>query len=143
MPISSLIRVVAFTLVSLFLVGCQSGGKKSRADRDGGHYGKVLKTEKGIASYYSVRTNRGTRTASGRKLRDHELTAAHRRWAFGTPVRVTNLVNGNTVVVTVTDRGPHVRGRVIDVTMATAKKLDFVKRGLVPVKIEALEKLER
>ena len=104
------------------------------------HYGPPISTEKGTASFYSVRTNRGVRTASGKPLCDHTLTAAHRKLPFGTPVRITNVKNGKSVVVTITDRGPFVRGRLIDVSVAAAKELDFVNRGLVPVKVEVLPK---
>ena len=62
------------------------------------------------------------------------LTAAHRTLAFGTHVRVTNRRNGRSVTVRINDRGPFVRGRVIDVTPAGARALDF--SGLVPVKLE-------
>ena len=79
--------------------------------------------EGGIASVYS--THEGTRTASGVKLNDNALTAAHRSLPFGSKVTVTNNKNGHSVVVTITDRGPFVRGRVIDLTPAGAHALGF------------------
>jgi rare lipoprotein A len=88
--------------------------------------------EGGIASVYSTRE--GTRTASGVRLNDNALTAAHRSLPFGTKVRVTNNKNGHSVVVTVTDRGPFVRGRVIDLTPAGARALGF--SGLASVSLE-------
>lgn len=88
--------------------------------------------QRGIASVYS--TKHGTRTASGRKLVDSHLTAAHRTLPFGTAVRVTNLRNGKSVVVTITDRGPFVRGRVIDLTQAAARAIGM-GYGLAPVSV--------
>ena len=77
----------------------------------------------GIASIYS--TESGSGTASGQKLNPGALTAAHRTLPFGTKVKVTNKKNGNSVVVRINDRGPFVRGRVIDVTPAAARVLGF------------------
>jgi rare lipoprotein A len=77
----------------------------------------------GIASVYSTAT--GTKTASGARLSNGALTAAHRSLPFGTKVRVTNNHNGRSVVVTITDRGPFIRGRVIDLTPAGARALGF------------------
>jgi len=79
--------------------------------------------ESGVASVYSTESGRGT--ASGQKLNPGTLTAAHRTLPFGTKVRVTNKKNGQSVVVTINDRGPFVRGRVIDVTPAGARALGF------------------
>ena len=77
----------------------------------------------GVASVYSTESGGGT--ASGQKLNPQALTAAHRSLPFGTKVKVTNKHNGNSVVVTINDRGPFVRGRVIDVTPAAARVLGF------------------
>jgi rare lipoprotein A len=87
--------------------------------------------QSGIASVYS--TAEGTKTASGRKLSNGALTAAHKSLPFGTKVRVTNRKNGRSVVVTITDRGPFVRGRVIDLTPAGARALGF--NGLASVSL--------
>ena len=88
----------------------------------------------GMASHYSTRdkNQNGSRTASGRPLRDHELTGAHRSLPFGSKVRVTGS-NGRSVVVTITDRGPFVRGRIIDLSMGAARKLGF--HGLARVRL--------
>src|SRR5437764_8367339 len=90
---------------------------------------KDVLAQSGIASVYSTRE--GTQTASGVRLNDNALTAAHRTLPFGSKVRVTNTKNGHSVTVTITDRGPFVRGRVIDVTPAAARALGF--SGLAPV----------
>lgn len=84
----------------------------------------------GKASYYS---HKG-RTASGSRL--GALTAAHRTLPFGTKVRVTNLRNNRSIVVTITDRGPFVRGRVIDVSANAAEKLGFRVAGVARVKVK-------
>jgi rare lipoprotein A len=88
-----------------------------------------VNAQSGIASIYT--TAEGTKTASGRRLSNGALTAAHKSLKFGTKVRVTNKKNGRSVVVTITDRGPFVRGRVIDLTPAGARALGF--NGLAPV----------
>src|SRR6266446_8573021 len=86
--------------------------------------------QSGIASVYSYKTGR---TASGEHAHPSGLTAAHRSLPFGTQVRVTNRRNGHAVVVRINDRGPFVRGRVIDVTAAAAHALGF--SGLAPVDV--------
>jgi rare lipoprotein A len=88
--------------------------------------------QSGIASVYS--TESGSRTASGVRLNPGALTAAHRSLPFGSRVRVTNRSNGHSVVVTVNDRGPFVRGRIIDVTPAAAHALGF--SGLAQVTVD-------
>ena len=67
------------------------------------------------------------------------MTAAHKKLPFGTQVRVTNEKNGQTCVVRINDRGPHVRGRVIDLSAAAAKKIGAYSAGVVPVKLEVLQ----
>ncbi len=85
--------------------------------------------QSGIASIYS-----GGRTANGERAHAHGMTAAHRTLPFGTKVRVTNKRNGKSVVVRINDRGPFIRGRVIDVTPAAARVLGF--SGLAPVVLD-------
>ena len=87
----------------------------------------------GIASVYSTR-EQGSQTASGLKLNDNALTAAHRTLPFGSKVRVTNTKNGRSVVVTITDRGPFVHGRIIDLTPAAARAIGF--NGLAKVSVQ-------
>jgi len=91
--------------------------------------------QSGLASVYSHESGSGT--ASGQKLNTGELTAAHRSLPFGTKVKVTNQRNGRSVVVTINDRGPFVRGRVIDVTPAAARELGF--SGLTQVTVARAE----
>ena len=87
--------------------------------------------EFGIASVYAYS---GAKTASGERANPTGLTAAHRTLAFGTHVRVTNRRNGRSVTVRINDRGPFVRGRVIDLTPAGARALGF--SDLAPVKVD-------
>ena len=90
--------------------------------------------ESGIASVYAYS---GTKTASGERANPLELTAAHRTLAFGTRVRVTNRHNGRSITVRINDRGPFVRGRVIDITPAGARALGFT--ALAPVELEVAQ----
>lgn len=92
-------------------------------------------TQKGKASFYSKRAT-GARTSSGERIHHDSLTCAHRTYPFGTLLKVTNESNGKWVVVRVTDRGPHSRGRIIDLSHAAAKKLGIIDRGVATVKVE-------
>ena len=94
--------------------------------------------EAGTASWYG-RAHHGRRTASGQRFDMHGLTAAHRRLPLGSKVRVTNRNNGKSVLLTITDRGPFVPGRVVDVSYGAAKELNFVGAGLAPVRVTAVE----
>ncbi|GAB5520420.1 MAG: hypothetical protein RhofKO_26710 [Rhodothermales bacterium] len=91
-------------------------------------------TLRGKASYYASKFE-GRRTANGERYRAGEFTAAHRTLAFGTIVRVTNTLNGHATLVRINDRGPFSRGRIIDVSGKAAKRLDMVRRGVVPVQL--------
>ncbi len=95
----------------------------------------------GIASYYGGKFH-GKRTASGEIFNKNAMTAAHRSLPFGTKVKVTNLRNGRTVLVRVNDRGPHVRGRMIDLSQAAAKKIGLSHAGTARVKLEVLNKVK-
>ena len=76
--------------------------------------------------------------ANGEPYRRGKLTAAHRTLPLGTKVKVTNLKTNKTVKVKITDRGPFVKGRVVDLSEAAAKRLDYIKAGVVPVKVKVL-----
>lgn len=89
----------------------------------------------GAASWYAMTT----RTASGERADPNELAAAHRRLPFGTRVEVRNMRNDRTAVVRINDRGPFVRGRIIDVTRAAADRLGFRHAGHAPVRITVLD----
>ena len=89
----------------------------------------------GIASFYTE----GTKTATGEKFDTHELTAAHPTLPFGTRLRVTNVDSGQSVTVRVNDRGPYVRGRVVDVSYAAAETLGMVGGGVAKVKLDIVQ----
>ena len=91
----------------------------------------------GIASYYGGKFH-GRRTASGARYDQTALTAAHRTLPFGTLVRVTNPRNGRSVVVRVTDRGPYVRGRALDLSREAARRLGMLSQGIARVAWEIL-----
>jgi rare lipoprotein A len=96
----------------------------------------------GKASWYSVSCNHGTKTSSGVKLNDKLPTAASKKFPMGTQVKVTNLKNGKSEIVTITDYGPHIRGRVIDVTISVAEALGFKHQGITSVKVEVVGKVK-
>jgi rare lipoprotein A len=87
--------------------------------------------ETGRASWYSLHS----KTASGERCNPNALTAAHRSLPFGTRVRVENLKNGRSVIVRINDRGPFVRGRIIDLTKAAAGRLGIVSSGVAQVRV--------
>jgi rare lipoprotein A len=119
------IFAAAMTLL-LGLAGCASSRPQHGSSGTG--------TE-GVASYYAQKFQ-GRPTASGEKFDNGKLTAAHRTLPFGTKVRVTNLGNGRSVTVRVNDRGPFVRGRVIDLSYAAARRIDMVRTGIARVRVE-------
>src|SRR5262245_410814 len=90
-----------------------------------------------VASWYGTGFH-GRRTASGQVFDQERLTAAHKTLPFGTKLRVTNLRNGRSVLVTVTDRGPYVRNRQLDVSFGAARRLGLVGTGTAPVLVEKL-----
>lgn len=94
--------------------------------------------ETGIAAYYGNWLH-GGRTASGDRYDKDALTAAHNQYPFGTKLRVTNLANQKTAVVTINDRGPTTPGRIIDVSRRVARELGFIRAGLTEVKLEVVE----
>jgi len=101
---------------------------------------KSITTQYGLASWYSVKTNFGTKTASGRPFRNNAYTAAHKHWPMGSKVKVTCKFNGKSEILTITDRGPYVKGRIIDVSIGSAKRLGFYSRGITKVKVELLKR---
>jgi len=93
------------------------------------------KSEFGVASWYG-RERQGKATASGEPFDMYKLTGAHRELPLGATVRVTNLGNLKSSLLRINDRGPGIEGRIIDVSWAAAKELDFVDAGLTLVEVE-------
>ena len=143
----TMIALTALTGITVLPgIGCTSSGKippsTATAKRPKPQPGqsaksKVLAREKGIASWYGGKFH-GRKTASGERYDMNKMTAAHKTLPFGTRVRVTNLDTGRKVVVRINDRGPFVRGRVIDLSRAAARKVDMIQAGTARVLVEVL-----
>ncbi len=125
------IIALAICLVAFAQVSPSRAGE--RAQRWTTAYDRI-----GQASWYGRRFH-GRRTASGEIYNMHGLTAAHRSLPFATPVRVTNLQNGLSIIVRVTDRGPFSRGRIIDLSLAGAHALGLIERGVATVRVTIAE----
>jgi rare lipoprotein A len=124
--------IIAALLLALALPGgCAAPGSGSGAIRRAG--------EVGDASYYASRFH-GRPTASGATYDERRLTAAHRTLPFGTRVRVTNLANGRSAVVTITDRGPMRRDRIIDLSRRAARTLGFERSGTARVRVRVVSR---
>ena len=104
------------------------------AARHGHHH----RTQHGLASYYR-RSHIGAKTASGAPARDGKFTAASKTLPLGTKAKVTNVETGKSVRVTVTDRGPYKKGRIVDVSPKAADKLGLKDDGVAPVKVTPLQ----
>jgi len=115
-------RIVFIAVVSL--AGCVSAAAA----------GPKRYVQRGKASWYGTDWH-GRKTASGERFNKHAFTGAHRSLPFGTIVRVVNLRNKRSVKVRINDRGPYVRGRIIDVSEAAARRLKMRKAGVVPCKL--------
>ena len=99
---------------------------------------KPIATETGLASWYGPPYH-NRRGSNGEVYNMHAMTAAHRTYPLGSIVRITNLKTGDVALVRITDRGPFIRGRVIDLSLAAAQKLDVYKPGVARVKVELME----
>ena len=118
-----------FAVVALFLISCAQVT-----------YPPPEATQTGVASWYGP--NFHGKTTSNKEIYDmHDLTAAHKSLPFGTYVVVTNLNNGRSVTVRINDRGPFVKGRIIDLSYAAAKAVDMIGTGTAPVKLEILTEI--
>ena len=98
---------------------------------------RTVKTVVGIASYYG-HVHQGRRMANGQRFDESKLTAASRTLPLGTRVKVTSLRNQKSVIVTITDRGPAVKTRVIDLSTAAARALGMISRGVDKVRVDPL-----
>jgi rare lipoprotein A len=99
---------------------------------------EVGETQKGLASWYGAKYH-GRKTSSGEVYNRHKLTAAHNGLPLGTVVKVTNLSNGESVTVKINDRGPFKGRRIIDLSEAAAKKINYRNAGLTEVSVEVVE----
>jgi len=96
--------------------------------------------ETGKASYYGGRWI-GRLTANGEHYHSGDCTAAHKHLPFNTMVRVTNIRNNKSVIVRINNRGPYAKGRILDLSVVAAKKLDMINDGIIPVRAEILKKI--
>lgn len=123
-------RFSAFSWLALIvltsLLGACSGGKSAF-------------TQSGQGSYYADKFE-GRKTASGTTYRGSKRTAAHNTLPFGTVIRVTNPRNHRSVKVTVTDRGPHAKGRIVDLSRKAARKIGIIDAGVAPVQLKVVKK---
>jgi rare lipoprotein A len=136
-------RGVLFFVLCLFLAGCQTRMviDTSPNGRDAQVYsGTPTLVEYGMASWYGGRWV-GRLTANGETYRAGDVTAAHKKLPFNTRVRVVDLKTGNSLIVRINNRGPYVKGRIIDLSVAAAKKLGTYDRGIARVRIEALREI--
>lgn len=122
--------------LALVLTGC-SGRIREFSRRDYVVNGNP--PERGEASWYGGKFH-GRRTASGEKYNQNDYTAAHKTLPFGTIVAVKNLRNGRDVILEITDRGPFVPGRIIDVSRRGAQQLDMIGSGVAPVEVYVLKR---
>lgn len=96
---------------------------------------------RGKASFYSKKAT-GARSSSGERIHHDSLTCAHRTLPFGTLLKVTNLSNGKSCVVRVNDRGPHSKGRIIDLSYGAARELGMLSQGIAMVEVEKVDNLK-
>ncbi|XQF92188.1 septal ring lytic transglycosylase RlpA family protein [Pseudoalteromonas espejiana] len=127
MRISQLVFTLSFSLI---LAACSSQPIVTSSN------GEV--TQVGKASYYANKYH-GRTTANGETFSQSAATAAHLDFAFGTKVKVTNLANNKSVIVRINDRGPYVRGRVIDLSLGMFKKIADPKVGIIDVSVSVLK----
>ena len=137
--VAFLISMVAMAL-SVAFSGCASAPKRSFSKADF----EVVpgSAQRGLASWYGP-GYRGKPTASGEEFNPDDFTAAHRTMRFGTVVEVRNLKNNRTVLVEITDRGPFIQDRIIDLSEAAAKEIGLVGVGVAPVEVRTLRKRNR
>lgn len=145
------VNVINLCIVALFVLSISSctpspryhaSTTKSVQDRTPKSKGKSKKLKgrhklKGGASWYGKKYH-GRTTANGETFNMYAMTAAHKTLPFGTRVRVTDLATGRTVTVTINDRGPFIRGRIIDLSKGAAQKLGIIKQGTATVRLKVL-----
>jgi len=135
---------IGCSLVFVFLLGgCQTrlfiqpspGGNKAEIFSR-----QPIEVQQGLASWYGGRWI-GRLTANGEIYRVGDITAAHKKLPFNSRVRVVDLKTGNSIIVRINNRGPYVKGRIIDLSVAAAKKLGTYDRGIAKVQIEVLREI--
>ena len=129
-------KLIVLMIVSLSVLGGCSTGQS--IDDQGALEREFGEGQTGVASWYGEAYH-GRPTASGERFNMNDYTAAHRTLPFGTRVEVKNMKNRRTVVVRINDRGPYVRGRVIDLSRAAATKLEIMRDGVATVQLTVVD----
>lgn len=129
------VKGVCLFIAVLVVAGCATATPRTpeRIDRTDAAACRIV--DEGKASYYGDKFH-GRRTASGERFSQQDLTAAHRTLPFGTELLVENKNNGKAVLVRVNDRGPFIKGRVIDLSKAAAQEISMIGSGVVPVSVK-------
>ena len=136
----------------LYITSCTNAPRYNKADlprqtKDNKISNKTIKNKslkkhrkiiKGISSFYAEDFH-GKLTANGEVYDMYGLTAAHKTMTLNTICRVTNLENDKSLILRINDRGPYIKGRILDCSYGAAKKLDFINQGTTMVKIEVIE----
>ena len=126
-----LIKLVLLSVLSVILTACSTAPSNiNNQQRD--------VAEQGKASFYADKYH-GRTTASGERFSQQAATAAHLKLPFGTRVKVTNIANNKSVVVRINDRGPYIRGRIIDLSKAMFKKIADPKVGVIDVSVTVID----
>ncbi len=118
-------RIYLFCILLILFLPCSSNSDQ-------------VFVKSGLASWYGS-GHHGNRTASGDHFDMKAYTAAHKTLEFGTKVKVLNIDNGRMVVVTINDRGPYVKGRIIDLSKSAASQLGCMRKGICRVKLEIVQ----
>ena len=144
-----LTRVLFYVLFGIFCLACsaspryQSGDKPvssitKKQKKKKSSFNKSRKIYRGISSYYGPMFH-GKLTANGEIFDMYGVTAAHKEMPFNTIVRVTNENNGKSHIIRINDRGPYIKGRILDCSYGAAIKLNFVEQGTTEVKVEVIK----
>lgn len=128
--VSSIFSRVVLLYIFLALTGCTAVSSTANVSKDG-------YTQSGKASFYADKYQ-SRKTANGERFNQNSYTAAHKKLPFGTKVEVTNVKNGKSIVVRINDRGPFVRGRIIDLSRAAFTSIGDTKYGVIDVTIEVV-----
>jgi rare lipoprotein A len=140
--LTTLIAAILAGLAVAFLSGCatKKGLIVEPAKPEVVYDATPVSVLHGKASYYYGRWI-GRLTANGETYRASDVTAAHKTLPFNSMVRVTNLKNGKSVIVRINNRGPYIKGRILDLSLVAAQTVDMTTAGVVPVKAEILRKI--
>tara|TARA_Y100001970_G_scaffold267303_1_gene357113 strand:+ start:342 stop:827 length:486 start_codon:yes stop_codon:yes gene_type:complete len=145
---------ISAAILFCFFIGCSSSPRystgKASPNKKGSNSSKNSKTKsrhgevkhrrimKGVSSFYAEDFH-GKLTANGEVYDMYGVTAAHKTLPLNTVCRVTNLKNDKSLILRINDRGPYIKGRILDCSYGAAKKLDFINQGTTDVKIEVIE----